>query len=240
MKTLLPEIDYAAGFRRFSAISVREAEGIGLVESAGAKAAHVVDPTLLVPREVYDKLGKYRKREKHTVCYFLGERIEDRLKKINGWAKRTGRHVTIISANGYMHPFPRTPGVLLKNLSKRFFDFLASSHVRIVSSCGPKEFYRAFSEADECLTDSFHAVMFSSICGCNLRFVRPADTWRKPMFARVEEFAQSFVSGSVFAEDLDSAMSSLDEDGRIEFDDAAISDARQRSAAWLRTAVSVC
>ena len=62
---------YREGWRKFSAISVREEEGANLVRSLGFSATHVVDPTLLLSPEEW-KHSLSLPEEKRLFDFFNG------------------------------------------------------------------------------------------------------------------------------------------------------------------------
>lgn len=234
----LPEThDYATGFRRFEAISVREAEGVELVRQTGyaGDVAHVVDPTLLLPREAWWRLAKRKCRPRRLVCYFLSEDIPSAVRTLEPWAKQTGWRVEIL-CDGYSKAFPRS----VRSLVARVGEMVKPSRVRISLAAGPREFVRAFSRAEACVTDSFHAVMFSSIYDCNVRFLRPTHPQRKQMFTRIEGFAQTAVEGEMIADTLASALDPIARGTRITFRRDVIDSWRNASWRWLEAALGKC
>ena len=96
MRSLPEGIDYRNGLKRFSAISVREAEGIGLVESLGMKATHVVDPTLLLDSSQWARMGVRRKVPRRIVCHFLSQKIAEAVNVLEPWARQNGCSVDIV------------------------------------------------------------------------------------------------------------------------------------------------
>jgi len=237
MKTLPTDINYENGFQRFSAIGVRESEGIKLVLDTGylKKVAHVVDPTLLVKAEVWDCLSKRKKSSRKLVCYFLAESVAKFLPVLEQWADQYDWHVDVLS-DGYYKKVPTK----LSEFADRLYETASRRRVRICNSYGPLEFVRLFSCSNACITDSFHAVMFSSIYHLNLRFIKPAAAWRMEMFSRIEEFYRIAVSGPFVAETVDTALSSIASGERVTFDDAAIETHRQFSYDWLKGALEEC
>lgn len=234
MRTLPETHDYATGFRRFAAISVREAEGVELVRQTGyaGEVAHVVDPSLLLPREVWWRLAKRKRRPRRLVCYFLSEDIPSVVRTLEPWAKQTGWTVEIL-CDGYSKVFPRN----VRSLVARVGEMVKPSRVRISLAAGPREFVRAFSRAEACVTDSFHAVMFSSIYNCNVRFLRPTHPQRKLMFTRIEGFAQTAVEGEMMADNLASALESIARGTPISFRRDVIDSWRNASWHWLEAAL---
>lgn len=231
----LPEThDYATGFRRFEAISVREAEGVELVRQTGyaGEVAHVVDPTLLLPREAWWRLAKRKRRPRRLVCYFLSEDIPSAVRTLEPWAKQTGWTVEIL-CDGYSKVFPRN----VRSLVARVGEMIKPARVRISLAAGPREFVRAFARAEACVTDSFHAVMFSSIYDCNVRFLRPTHPQRKLMFTRIEGFAKTAVEGEMMADNLASALEPIARGTRISFRRDVIDFCRNASWHWLKAAL---
>lgn len=103
----------------------------------------------------------------------------------------------------------------------------------IGGSYGPREFLRAFAQADACVTNSFHAVMFSSIFDLNCRFIRPADSYNSDMFARIEEYSNDAVSGDFYATDGASAADSIISGDKMIFKRDEIEAKIAASKEWL-------
>lgn len=228
---------YREGFKRFKAISVREAEGIGLVESQGATATHVVDPTLLLEPSIWKMKVKGSPKQKRTlVCYLLAEDVEALYPQLYAFAKAQHCKVKVL-VDWYTLPFPKTVSQVIqriKHIVRNIF-----SPVKLDFAAGPQAFLNAFANATWLLSDSFHAVMFSSIFGKNVRILRPKNEFRKKMFARIEEFAKSSVaSGNLIAEDVPSALASFANDDPLQFNQDVIAQRRTESKAWLENALA--
>ena len=236
MKALPDGIDYKAGFKRFEAISVRETEGVGLVESQGAKASHVLDPTLLLEPDAWAELGKWGKVPRRIVCYFLEQNIDDSVRMLESWARRNNFTIEVVCAKAFK-AFPKNSRELLFRTMGMLRSAVTSSPVRVCSGYGPREFIRAFAQAEMCITDSFHAVMFSVIYDCNVRFLTPKTAERRKMFSRVEEFAKRCVKGRFFAENIGYAMLSFERSEKISFAWEKIYEMRAESQRWLKDAL---
>lgn len=234
MRTLPATYNYAAGFQNFEAISVREAEGVELVRQTGyaREVVHVVDPTLLLPREAWWRLAKRKRRPRRLVCYFLSEDIPSAVRALERWAEQVGWTVEIL-CGGYSKAFPRS----VRSLMARVGEMVKPSRVRISLAAGPREFVRAFARAEACITDSFHAVMFSSIYDCNVRFLRPMNPQRKLMFTRIEGFAQAAVAGEMVVDNLASALDAIARGERMSFRREVIDAWREQSWTWLARAL---
>ena len=230
---------YREGFQRFKAISVREVEGIGLVESQGSSAAHVVDPTLLLEPSVWQqKVARSSKKKRTLVCYLLAEEIDELYPQLIAFAKAHHCKVKVL-VNLYTLPFPKTVSQIIQRVKRIMRNVF--SPVKLELAAGPQEFLNAFANATWVLSDSFHAVMFSSIFGKNVRILRPKNEFRKAMFARIEEFAQqAVVKGELIAEDVPSALTSLVEASPIQFNTDFIARRRAESKAWLEQALALC
>lgn len=232
MKSLPEGIDYRNGFKRFSAISVREAEGVGLVESLGMKATHVVDPTLLLARSAWSRLQtsdllESPFRRKWLVCYFMSVKIDEALPHLERFARTNDCFVKVLSNAPYLKPFGKSIRNILENFHNDY------PHVRICSDYGPKEFVRTFSSATYTLTDSFHAVMFSALFEKNVRILQPDTELRRTMFARIEEFANSCLTGPTFADSVQQALDSFQQGQIVSVVREEISRRRNLSRAWL-------
>lgn len=122
--------------KKFKAISVRENEGKILVESFKDLYAEVVlDPTLLLEKNIWDQLikkTKFSENKKYILTYFLGE-VELELEK-------------------YITKYATEKNLKIINLNK-----ISNSYYSI----GPIEFVDMIKKAEIIFTDSFHACCFS-------------------------------------------------------------------------------
>lgn len=226
---------YREGLRRFSAISVREAEGIQLVESMGAQATHVVDPTLLLEPTVWREQVAIKKRGRLLLTvYVLSENVDALLPKLEAFASRTGAEVRVL-VNNYARPFPKTPRALVRHLC--WLLWCSLSPVKLCLSAGPQEFLDAFAQADWVLSDSFHALMFSSIFNKQVAILRPKSDERKAMFARIEEFVEAATEGPVIEDSVETALARFERGETMAFRHDVIQARREASWAWLRAAL---
>lgn len=216
---------YERGLKRFAAISCREKEGVELCRGLGYEATHVVDPTLLSDPSCWNKLIKTSHHPLHPstshllVCYFISVDLKDALPHLEAFAESQKCRVEVIINESFTDVRPK------------------SSCVKIVASYGPKEFVRAFASATWTLADSFHAVMFSTIFNTNLRFIKPQSERRRGMFARIEEFAEKCINGSVFVDSVKDALDSFVRGEAIEYNRAEVEARRAASAEWLTAAI---
>lgn len=152
----IPKIAYAASFGRkellddyrvalpellasFTAVSVREAEGLKFCHEAGyTDAVQVCDPTMLLDGSDYLTLTTPQKdAEKYTFCYLINWETFVPVDEINSLLKE--RNVKFFPANGCE--------------KKNYFD--VASDLRIES------WLSGISNAEYVVTNSFHGTVFS-------------------------------------------------------------------------------
>lgn len=229
------ETPYREGFGRFSAIGVREAEGVRLVGAMGGEAAHVVDPTLLLePAAWREQVSGRPTRRPVLTVYLLSERIEGVLPELEAFARRRKAEVRVL-VNDFARPFPKTPKRVLRQMG--WLIHRAMSPVRLCLSAGPQEFLEAFAQSTWVLSDSFHALMFSSIFDRQVAILRPKDASRKTMFARIEEFVTTVTEGPVIEASVKAALERFGRGERMAFRHDVIRSRRETSWAWLRAAL---
>ncbi len=122
----------------FDKIAVREKEGVEIVKDLiGKKAQVLIDPTLMLDKDEWDRISKRPskfKSSQYVLLYFLGEMTLEQKEMITELKNK--QHMDIINI------FDR------KNIS-----------------VGPSEFIYLISNAKLVLTDSFHACVFSFLYG---------------------------------------------------------------------------
>ena len=234
MKKLLPEYDYVSGFKRFEMISMREREAVEMVESCGVPAVQTVDPTQLIERSIVARLVGRRKKKKQIACYFLAQPIGECLKTLEEYACANQCKVKILCHEmHYIRKVPRT----LREMFQRLRDFLFRKRTVVCLGYGPKEFVRVIAESEACITDSFHAVMFSTVFDVNCRFLRPSTEGRAMMFSRIEEFVKDVVQGPMIADSLTLALKSLKSGEHVVYSHDCLSLLRAKSLKWLSGAI---
>ncbi len=134
----------AAYLNRIDYISVRETQAVAIVkELTGRNVPQVVDPTILVGRELWDaRKGNRLIKEDYIFCYFISANLSCR-EFAKGLSKKTGlKLVTIPYIDEYV------------KADDGFGDI-------IPKSVGPFEFVNIISNAKYVCTDSFHGSVFS-------------------------------------------------------------------------------
>lgn len=154
--------EYAEYLKTFKAISVREKQGAKIVEElADRKATVVLDPTLLLDEIEWKKVEKrpvFYPKKKYVLVYALGDKTECFKDKIKQLKEKYEIFdVRLLQKNGKELPV------------------------------GPSEFLYLIRNAEEVLTDSFHATVFSII------FHKKFITFNRPglnMNSRIESLAE--------------------------------------------------
>lgn len=222
---------FRQGWARFSALSCREREGVEICNSLGFQATQVVDPTHLLTKMDWEKLAHLkRKPETHPRLfgYFMSVDACAALPVLGDYAERVHGEVDIFVNNGtpFLRPIPRS-------LSAWLAQRKGARSVHVHLGAGPWEFVRAIGGATQVITDSFHALMFSAIFGCNARFIRPSNPFRAEMFGRITEFAAKCVQGALFCDNVTDAVRSLEQGLRITYNESALASMQAASRTWL-------
>lgn len=230
---------YVNRFKDFKAIGIREREGVEIACRLGAeKVAHVVDPTLLVNPERWRDLIRPVRRsgKKRIVCYFLNEDYIAFAEILGKWAKRN--HVVVdLFLQNFTVPckglFPRF------KLWFRYWKSQLFYPLNFRYAAGPIEFISRIAGADCVFTNSFHALMFSTIFRRNVRIVKPTAAIRKGMAARMQEFSGTMIIGPLIMESLEDAFLSYECGEQVTYHDAEINRRRMESENWLKSAISL-
>lgn len=140
---------YAELAKRFDLITVREDSAVQLCKDhLGVDATHVLDPTMLVDRSVYEQLatGPYaRPSSGNLFCYIL-DRTPEKMRLMQHTAKERGL----------------TPYEILQT------DYRMLPRGRSLMDCvmpPVEQWLRSFMDAEYVVTDSFHGTVFSIIFG---------------------------------------------------------------------------
>ena len=230
---------YRNGFKNFKAIGIREREGVEMARRLGApNAAHVVDPTLLVnPDHWHDFIKPVKpSRKNRIVCYFLTEDYLAIAERLGKWAKKN--HVVVdLFLQGFTiyckKVFPEFQPWL------KYWTIQLSYPLNFRYAAGPVEFVSKIAGADCVFTNSFHALMFSTIFRRNVRIVKPTAAIRKGMDARMKEFSGTMILGPLIMETLEDALLSYERGEQISYNTAEIDRRRKESENWLKSAIAL-
>lgn len=224
--------EYKEGFSRFKAISIRENQGVSLVEELGFKAKKVLDPTLIVSEKLWEefKCKKVNKRKK-LLCYTIGENLLDYMPILEEFSRKYDCDV-VVFPDRYEKSFKKSIKGLLELIKYRFKFF--KSPVNLYISAAIKDFLREISSADWVVTNSYHALMFSIIYKRNIRVIVPSENIRKDMHARMEEIAETLVVGPLMQTDMGGALQSIAQGEQIIINKEELQKQRQDSKDWLK------
>lgn len=149
MKTMSDEYEsfFAPFLKKFTAVSVRESEGVGFCRRMGrGDAIHVCDPTLLLNREDYlnllpEQAESSSPRKRSLVCYMLGHACAFPQEAVDDFVKKNDLNVRYVPAQGaeklnYYSQF-ETPSV--------------------------QEWLGLYRDAEYVVTNSFHGTVFAVI-----------------------------------------------------------------------------
>ena len=194
---------------RFSAISVREDQGVTLVnELSGKPATVVLDPTLMVPAEHWRSItrGFAPRDDKYVLTYFLGRPSAEQERTIQEYAKKHGCRV------------------------RRMIDPRDSE----TYVAGPEDFVELFSKAEYVFADSYHACCFSILFHRQFTVFNRAGTEGKAsMNSRMETLFRLFELDSVMLDD------GIAPEIDYEKVDLLVRQHRAESKAWLDKAMEV-
>lgn len=224
--------DYKEGFARFKAISVREKQGVQLVKEMGFEATQVVDPTLLINPEIWEKFkGTKKTKRRKLICYTLSEDLLTLLPILEKFSKENNCDVVL-----FPDRYEKWDGLNAKGIANtlRLQKRLQKSPVKIYISAAIKEFLNEISTATWIVTNSYHALMFSVIYRKNVRIIVPSNTIRKGMHARMEEFSDSIITGPLMQNDIDCALLSCSRGESIHFNEEILNNRIEDSKMWLK------
>lgn len=237
MPELMPEYlnEYKEGFSRFKAISVREEQGVRLIEELGYKATKVVDPTLLVSPDLWKKFKCNKKsKRKRLLCYTIAEKLFDILPLLEDFSRRNNCDV-IIFPDRYEKSFKKSLEGIKEML--RYRSRLWHSNVKIYISAAIEDFMREISAASWIVTNSYHALMFSIIYNRNVRIIVPTDAVRQKMHARMQEFEGTVINGPLMQPSINAALTSFERGESTEINFAELERRRNFSRDWLKSQI---
>lgn len=228
---------YQDGVQRFKAISVREKEGVRLLEPLGVKAQQVVDPTLLVDPNVWKRLVGGHRPKKKLVVYVLAENVWNMLPILEKFTKCNPCQVTLL-VEGFEKRYGKNIIASIDYLKTRLK--LLRSPVHIFASAGPVDFVREIWSASWVVANSFHALMFSIIFRRQVRVIMPHDKTRQGMHARMAEFAGTVVNGPLMQQSIENALTSIEHGEEVRFNESVLNEKIEESRQWLINALEKC
>ena len=127
--------------KEFDSLSMREESGVNLLRGKGLECEWVLDPTLLLHSEDYDKIARERIIEKPYVLLFSWNGAPEAVAITKAVAAKLGCKAF------YIVPPPRA---MFCGIERKL-------------DVGPKEFLSLVKHADFVVTNSFHGTVFSTI-----------------------------------------------------------------------------
>lgn len=224
---------YRKGLARFKGISCREREGVDICRKLGFEAVHVVDPVLLAWGDGAD-IRSQEKKERIVLAYFLSENPADYLDVLAKFSRGNSCKVKVYISGAWSWAFNSVSDCA--KMSLKVMMMRIGSHVEIMTRSGPEEFLRAFRTAKWVVSDSFHALMFSIVYGCNVRIIRPSSKSRRQMFARIEEF-ECHAKGQLIVNSVSDALASFANGESVLCDYEWLEKRRRESETWLAQAL---
>lgn len=133
--------------KKFDAISVREDSAIGLCKKhLGVEAVHVLDPTLLLEKEIYQSLLNFHSTSlgSEGIYSYILDRSSEKKALLNNYAKAFDTKV-----------FNSQP-------EKDFYHWSSNDTSKYVMP-SPKDWIEGFYKGEYVVTDSFHGTVFSLV-----------------------------------------------------------------------------
>ena len=137
--------------RRFDLITVREESGVTMCkEHLGVDATPVLDPTMLLNREIYERLVEEDRAPKSTgtLFHYILDPSDDKQRLINQLASRHR-----------LQPFTVMPRLHAENCTRHN----VKNHIRDCIFPPVSSWLRGFMDAEMTVVDSFHGAVFSII-----------------------------------------------------------------------------
>lgn len=215
---------YTSGLKRFAAISCREKEGVDICANLGFSARWVCDPIILEPDlfACHSSKSLSRPFRNRLLCYFLKHNISSILAQLESWSEQKGWFVDVFGPGDT----PWYRGCTNSNHNAR---------IQFHIDAGPLEFLKAIHQTDACISDSFHAFVLSLLCGVSVKALRPDLPKHRQMSSRIEELAQSFCEGHVWASDLSTALADIENGAVPTMRRLQLESFRNQSLEWLKS-----
>ena len=231
----VPETDrekFVRGLSGFSALGIREREGVELARRLGFRADQVVDPVLLAGKEIWNAVLATGERASpgRVFCYFLAEDFPAMVPALAGFSKSSGKRIDFF-VDRFLRPRPQTFRRYWRN--RRFWERCAAAGVDFRLDAGPEEFVRSIAAADAVVTNSYHALMFALVFDKEARVVLPTHPRRRQMNARLVETGSDLTTGPLIAESPGEALASLAAGERVSVRCEELSARVRFSAQWL-------
>ena len=226
------ENEVKQSLKKFIAIGVREKSAQDRIKQLELNAEHVLDPTLLSSCNIWQKFVK-KKKERRLFCYFMESKLKEIYPVLNKYVQRTGEHIDIFFNNisQFSVGFSKRFGYYKEWLE--FKKIIFNPYIHLHLSADPAEFVKYASMATDCVSDSFHALMFSIIFKLNVKILSPDKEMRINMFSRIRESLEFIQNDNVVSMSLSEALDSFLNNYRTSYNLELIEKKREFSNKWL-------
>lgn len=228
---------YAHALPKFSAISLREQDGLSEISKLAKKDVEwVVDPTLLISESewsVHLEFASNKSTKPYVLVYALSD--EDYVvSKICALSHKSGLFFRIYMNIRSFRVEQWLPSVLLRHLRARL-RLLFSPRVKIVKHADAREFLMALRGAQSVISDSYHALMFSCIFKKSIKVYIPK--CRIGMSSRIKDFIKKVGWKNVLVSEIDDNALTCDSDS-LYGDRSILNHWIRESRDWLKNALS--
>ena len=247
----LPAITYAASFgtkdidvkyeelfkeriHSFDDISVREEYAKDILKRFNVNAIRVMDPTIAVSTDIWDRFVKKGKGKSSLVCYLIAKPSYDQILLLQEFAIKNSCVVKIFVGSLYQ-AMPKRIDEWKEYLNYLCISF--SKHIKFAVSHSPKDFVDAFANADYVITSTFHGLMFASIFRKQVRVLKEPFEDNPAGFRRLHEFINYYMNGDVVQYSFKDALDSIFSGEKICYKEDEIQLNREKSINWLGEAV---
>ncbi len=212
--------EYKTALEKFSYISVREDEGAAIVEKLNLPRPPVVlDPTLLLDSDDWKEiLDQKNNDENYYMCYWLGD-----FSKIYKLLVRLAHEKqTVIKIFGDPSLLRKSYGAVVCCLVRLWL--MMHPRMKCCFDAGPKDFLKSFYNSSGVVSDSFHALMFSSIFRKPVKIYINSNFSRKGMSSRITDFAEKYGLTNVVAFEIDGTPIQFEESPYEDFEKSILID----------------
>lgn len=218
--------EYRQAFSEFAAISLREQSNLRQVrELSTCPVSTVLDPSLLISAGEWRTQLHLRALERcPDICiYWLGD-IDPLMEVVHAILSR-GETIAVFTEPSFLRQRTRDKRNPLKALNIQ--------GVHYQPEADPRTFLQTLDAAEEVVSDSFHALMFSVIFRKRCQILLDTSASRREMSVRLTDFASTYLKESPIIDSPDAYIRERRATHPLEPTDA-LEIARKDSLAWLK------
>lgn len=191
--------EYSHALNQFSFLSCREKQGVDIIrELTGREATWVVDPTLLLNQEEWNRqFSIHPSSGDYIFCYWLGS-FPDIIPALQKIAQQKKKNIHLFLQDNISNS---TWGdkAFREHWKK---EFSKSNRIKLVRSAGPIEFVTKLASASSVISNSFHALMFAIIYQKPVRIVIDTVPERIAMSDRMYDFCRRIDAEKIVTDSL--------------------------------------